>query len=72
LKEKIIGSGLKTEINGHRDTLHWPRDTLYTQKLALIFCRGSRSVGIVRLRNKGHGVSCVTFKSPKLMLGVSL
>jgi hypothetical protein len=35
--------------------LRWPRDTLYPQKLALTSpTSGGRSVGIVRLRTKGH------------------
>jgi hypothetical protein len=50
-------SGQENRINGRRDPLRWPRDTLYPQKLALTspIC-GGRSVGIVRLRTKGHGV----------------
>jgi hypothetical protein len=37
--------------------LRWPRDTFYPQKLALTSpTSGDRSVGIVRLRTKGHGV----------------
>jgi hypothetical protein len=48
---------LKSEIKSRGDPLHWPRDTLYPQKLALISpTRGGRSVGIVRLRTKSHGV----------------
>jgi hypothetical protein len=48
---------LKTEINGRGDPLHWPRDTLYPQKLALISpTGGGRSVGMVRLRTTSHGV----------------
>jgi hypothetical protein len=47
----------KTEINGRGDPLRWPRDTLYQQKLALTSpTSGGRSVGIVRLRTKSHGV----------------
>jgi hypothetical protein len=47
------GSGQKTEINGHGDSLRWPRDTLYPQKLALASpTSGGRSVGIVRWRTK--------------------
>jgi hypothetical protein len=58
----MLGSGLatpvkKTDIDDRRDPLRWPRDTLYPQKLALISpTSGGRSVGIVRLRTKGHGV----------------
>jgi hypothetical protein len=37
--------------------IFWPRDTLYPQKLALTsLTSGSRSVCIVRLRTKVHGV----------------
>jgi hypothetical protein len=47
----------KTDINGRRDPLRGPRDTLYPQKLALTSSTsGVRSVGIVRLRTKSHGV----------------
>jgi hypothetical protein len=57
LNEKVAAPVLKTEINGRRDPLRWPRDTLYPQKLALTSpTSGGRSVGIVRLRTKGHGV----------------
>jgi hypothetical protein len=49
--------GQENRINGRRDPLRWPRDTLYSQKLALTSpTRGGRSVGIVRLRTKAHGV----------------
>jgi hypothetical protein len=48
---------LKTEFNGRGDPLRWPRDTLYPQKLALTSpTSGGRSIGIVRLRTKSHGV----------------
>jgi hypothetical protein len=47
----------KTDINGRRDPLRWPRDTLYPQKLALTSpTSGGLSVGIVRVRTKSHGV----------------
>jgi hypothetical protein len=50
-------SGQETDINGRRDRLRWPRDTLYPQKLAQTsLTSGGRSVGIVRLRTKGRGV----------------
>jgi hypothetical protein len=44
------GSGLENREYGRGDPLLWPRDTLYSQKLALTSptC-GGRSVGIVRL-----------------------
>jgi hypothetical protein len=46
-------SGLENREYGHGDPLHWPRDTLYPQKLALSSptC-GGRLVGIVRLQTK--------------------
>jgi hypothetical protein len=48
---------LKTDINGCGDPLRWPRDTLYSQKLALNSPTSEgRSVGIVRVRIKSHGV----------------
>jgi hypothetical protein len=51
-------SGLENrKINGWGDPLRWPHDTLYPQKLALTsLTSGGRSVGIVRLRTKSHGV----------------
>jgi hypothetical protein len=43
-------SGLESREYGCRDLSHWPRGTLYPQKLALtLSTSGSRSVGIVRL-----------------------
>jgi hypothetical protein len=57
LEGKSSGSGLENWINGRRDPLCWPRDTLYPQKLAITSpTSGGRSVGIVLLRTKGHGV----------------
>jgi hypothetical protein len=50
-------SGQENRINGRGDPLRWPRGTLYPQKLAVTSpTSGGRSVGIVRLRTKGHGV----------------
>jgi hypothetical protein len=44
---------VKTEINGRGNSLRWPRNTLYLQKLALTSpTSGGRSVGIVLLRTK--------------------
>jgi hypothetical protein len=46
----------ENRINGRGDSLRWPRDILYSQKLALSSpTSGGRSVGIVRLRTKGPG-----------------
>jgi hypothetical protein len=54
---KSSGSGQENRINGRGDLLRWPRDTIYQQKLALTSpTSGGRSVGIVHLRTKGHGV----------------
>jgi hypothetical protein len=57
LEWKSSGSVQENRINDRGDLLRWPRDILYPQKLALASptSRG-RSVGIVRLRTKGHGV----------------
>jgi hypothetical protein len=47
------GSGLETEINGRGDSLRWPRNTLYSLKLALTSPTScGRSVGVVRWRAK--------------------
>jgi hypothetical protein len=57
LEWKSSGSGQENRINDRVDPLRWPRDTIYLQKLALTSpTSGGRSVGIVRLRTKGHGV----------------
>jgi hypothetical protein len=54
---KVAAPVLKTEINCRGDPLSSPRDTLYPQNLALTSLTScGRSVGIVRLRTKGHGV----------------
>jgi hypothetical protein len=55
-------SGLENRINGHGDSLRWPRDTLYPLKLALTSpTSGGHSVGIVRLRTKATEFSFVLF-----------
>jgi hypothetical protein len=47
------GSCLENREYGRGDPLHWPRDTLYPQKLALTSpTSGGRTVGIVRSRTK--------------------
>jgi hypothetical protein len=57
LEWKSSGYSQENRINGCGDPLRWPRDTLYPQKLALTSPTSSgRSVGIVRLKTKGHGV----------------
>jgi hypothetical protein len=56
------GSGLENQEYGHGVLLHWPRDTLYLQKLALTSpTSGGRSVGIVRLRTKAMEFVCYSF-----------
>jgi hypothetical protein len=53
LERKSSGSGLEIREYGCGDPLHWPRDTLYPQKLAQTSpTSGGRSVGIVRSRTK--------------------
>jgi hypothetical protein len=57
LEWKSSGSGQENRINSRGDPLRWPRDTLYPQKLALTSpTGGGRSVGIVSLWTKDHGV----------------
>jgi hypothetical protein len=57
LERKSSGTGKEQRINGRGDPSRWPRDTLYPQKLALTSpTSDGRSVGIVRLRTKSHGV----------------
>jgi hypothetical protein len=55
--KKVAAPFKKTELTGVALPLRWPRNTLYPQKLALTSpISGGRSVGIVRLRTKSHGV----------------
>jgi hypothetical protein len=57
LGRKSNGSDLENQEYDRMDPLYWPRYTLYPQKLALTSpTSGGRSVDIVRLRTKGHGV----------------
>jgi hypothetical protein len=49
-------SSLENRINHRGDPLRWPRDTLYQQKVGTNFADMRRSLGIVCLRTKGHGV----------------
>jgi hypothetical protein len=61
LEWKSSGPGQENRINGRRDPLRWPSDTLYPQKLALTSpTSGDGSVSIVRLRTKSRGV-CFLF-----------
>jgi hypothetical protein len=63
--EELLGrnsssSGLENREYGCRDLLHWPRDTLYAQKLALTLpTSSSHSVGIVRWQTKATEFSLV-------------
>jgi hypothetical protein len=53
LRRNSSNSGLETRENGRGDSLCWPRDTLYSQKVALnspTSC--GRSVGTIRSRTK--------------------
>jgi hypothetical protein len=53
LESESSGSGLENWEYGRKDQLLWPRDTLYSQKLALNTpTSGCRSVGIVRTRTQ--------------------
>jgi hypothetical protein len=57
LEWKSNSSGQENRINDRGDLSRWPRDTLYPQKLELTSpTSGGRSVGIVRLPTKDHGV----------------
>jgi hypothetical protein len=50
---KNSAPGLENRDNGRGDPLRWPRDTLYTQELALTSPTGGGcSVGVVRLWTK--------------------
>jgi hypothetical protein len=52
-ERKSSGSGLDSREYGRRHPSHWPRSTLYTQKLALTSpTSGGRSVGIARSRTQ--------------------
>jgi hypothetical protein len=53
LERNSSGSGLENREYGRGDSLCWPRDTLYPQKLSLTSpISGCRSVGIVLSRTK--------------------
>jgi hypothetical protein len=45
LEWKSSGFGLENRINGRRDPLRWPRDTLYPQKVGTNFADKWRSLG---------------------------
>jgi hypothetical protein len=49
LEEIVAAPGIENRSYGRRDSLRWPRDTLYPLKLALAsLTGGDRSIGIVR------------------------
>jgi hypothetical protein len=53
LGRKSSGSGLENREYGLRDPSRWPRDTLFSYKLALVFPTSfGRTVGIVRSRTQ--------------------
>jgi hypothetical protein len=62
--EELLGRNsssfaLENRAYGHGDPLRWPRDTLYTQKLALTSpTRGGRSVSVVCLWTKSTEFVC--------------
>jgi hypothetical protein len=62
-ERKGSGSCLESREYGCREPSHWPRGTVYPQKLALTsLTSGGRSVGIVRLRTQAtEFVFCILF-----------
>jgi hypothetical protein len=63
LGRKSSGSGLDAREYGHRDPSHWPRGTLYPQKLALTSpISGGLSIGIVRSQTQATEFSSVSDK----------
>jgi hypothetical protein len=49
LEETVAAPGLQNRSYGRRDSLRWPRDTLYPLKFALAsLTGGDRSIAIVR------------------------
>jgi hypothetical protein len=62
LERKCSGFGLDNREYGRRDPPHWPRDTLYQQKLALTSSTsGGRSASIVCSRTKATEFSFKLF-----------
>jgi hypothetical protein len=59
LERKSSGSGLENREYGRRDSLYWPRNTIYPQQMALTSPTSSgHSVGILRSRTKATGFVC--------------
>jgi hypothetical protein len=49
LEEIVAAPGVESQSYDRRDSLRWPRDTLYPLKFALAsLTGGNRSIGIVR------------------------
>jgi hypothetical protein len=60
LGKKSGGSGLENHEYGSGDPLHWPRDTLYPEKLALASpTTGCRSIGVVGSRTWATEFVCL-------------
>jgi hypothetical protein len=60
LNEEVVASVWKTEINCRGNSLRWPHNTLYPQRLALTSPRSAgRSVGIFCLRTTATEFSIV-------------
>jgi hypothetical protein len=66
LGRKSSGSCLESREYGSGDLLHWPRDSLYLQKLTLtsLSVKDSRSVGIGRSRSKATEFNFLDNKGP--------
>jgi hypothetical protein len=66
LERKRSCSSLEIREYGRRDSSHWPRGTLYPQKLVLTpLTRDGRSVGIIHSRTRATEFSLVSFRSEK-------
>jgi hypothetical protein len=72
LDRNSIGSGLVSRESGREDSLHFPRHTLYPQKLAVTSqTSGGRLVGIVRSRTKATEFSLVLLGVVVMIITVS-
>jgi hypothetical protein len=69
-KEKEAAPVKKPEINGHGNSMRWPRNTLYPKRLALTTpTSGSRLVGIVRLQTTATEFSIFSYSRPDRFWG---